>query len=350
MTTRLSNPDALIPISDPEEILWAARRRARIAAALNPPNPTPIPTTGTSSPPIPLNSTRPDQTFHTPPQFSSPPSPFIQNRTMSSSNHQETTPRDEMSMEQCIRAMLDIQQNTAHQLLASQTQIVAAQKLATEQRASNAEKIKILEQLLQNAAVKAKPTLTPGLLANGHIDLARFRTSDSPHFAGPFQIVEPFLKWMQGVSIFYSTRGVTHDDDKQLILGSLITETNLLTFYSNESPRYAGKTWAEFKNRLFGFCLPSNWRSDLRTAIRRLEMSSAESFLKYSGRARTLQSLVNFKTKCKGPMDPHWRKALGGTIRDEAGAFGELLVPNKLDCARGETSRERSESLSYNFG
>ncbi|OAV97645.1 hypothetical protein PTTG_09085 [Puccinia triticina 1-1 BBBD Race 1] len=158
-----------------------------------------------------------------------------------------------------------------------------------EQHRINTKKLALLEEIAKNSVTRQEPNPISVTRADGCINLTRFRTSD-----GPFQVLEPFLTWMQGVKIFFSTRNVTHLDDKMLILGALITETNLLLYYGNVSASYKGKTWDEFRGCLFKFCLPKDWRTELRQTIKHLEMSDSESFMEYSGQARTLQSLVNF--------------------------------------------------------
>jgi hypothetical protein len=45
---------------------------------------------------------------------------------------------------------------------------------------------------------------------------------------------------------------------------------------------------------MFDFALPTNWRLRLQQQVRKLEMASTKTFLEYSTRARTLQSLFNF--------------------------------------------------------
>ncbi|KAA1070500.1 hypothetical protein PGT21_013779 [Puccinia graminis f. sp. tritici] len=87
---------------------------------------------------------------------------------------------------------------------------------------------------------------------------------------------------------------VSNAADKIKILGNLVAETNLQSFYANEALGFLNKSWEEFKTRMFDFALPNNWRSGLQRQIRKLDMSSAETFLEYSTRARTLQSLFNF--------------------------------------------------------
>ncbi|KNE89697.1 hypothetical protein PSTG_16837 [Puccinia striiformis f. sp. tritici PST-78] len=106
--------------------------------------------------------------------------------------------------------------------------------------------------------------------------------------------IEPFLKWITQLEIFFSTKGVIHDDDKVSVAGRLLENTRLLDFYVTEGPTYLGKSWAEFKTRLFEVALPQRWRNTLRTKLRLLVMGPKESFISFSGRARTLQTLINF--------------------------------------------------------
>ncbi|KAA1072855.1 hypothetical protein PGTUg99_020747 [Puccinia graminis f. sp. tritici] len=81
-------------------------------------------------------------------------------------------------------------------------------------------------------------------------------------YCGPFQETESFLRWIHGVQIFFKTQDVTNAADKIKILGNLIAETNLQSFYANEAADFLTKSWEEFKTRFT--------------------------------RARTLQSLFNF--------------------------------------------------------
>ncbi|OAV90980.1 hypothetical protein PTTG_07758 [Puccinia triticina 1-1 BBBD Race 1] len=140
---------------------------------------------------------------------------------------------------------------------------------------------------------KTESTPAPQL-APGRIDLQRFKISDGPCFKGPFQEVEAFLRWIQALQIFFATKSVTHADDKRLIVGGLISETNLLSFYSNKFFKYKGKSWEDFKEQMFEFALPVEWKTALKRNIAQLKMAETETFLEFSTRARTLQSLVNF--------------------------------------------------------
>jgi hypothetical protein len=111
---------------------------------------------------------------------------------------------------------------------------------------------------------------------------------------GPFHAVEPFLKWLLAVQIFFATKEVTHDVDKIRIVGGLIQEINTLSFYSNGVDGFIQLSWLEFKTTLLTFALPALWRTKLRHQIHKLTMGDLESFLAYSTRARTLQNVVNF--------------------------------------------------------
>lgn len=83
-------------------------------------------------------------------------------------------------------------------------------------------------------------------------------------------------------------------EDKVRIAGTLIKETNLLSFYSNEAKTYLSKSWEDFKTALFDAALPVRWRHALRQKIQGLKMEPLETFAKYETRARTLQRMINF--------------------------------------------------------
>ncbi|KAH9472600.1 hypothetical protein Pst134EA_003207 [Puccinia striiformis f. sp. tritici] len=128
------------------------------------------------------------------------------------------------------------------------------------------------------------------------LDLQKFRIADGPHFTGPFQSIEPFLNWIRQLQIFFSTKNVIDDDDKIYVAGGLLQETILVGFYASEGAQYAGKTWNEFRSRLFEVALPQRWRTTLKAKLRELTIGPNKSFIVLSSRARTLQSLINFDT------------------------------------------------------
>ncbi|KAA1131050.1 hypothetical protein PGTUg99_029477 [Puccinia graminis f. sp. tritici] len=187
---------------------------------------------------------------------------------------------DNVPLDQFMRFVM----KTQHQSLLS----------AEADRVAASERINMLEQAVLKLSTKAEQPSQTTAISPGRIDLQKFRLSDGPIFRGPFGEIEAFLKWMRGIQIFFSTKGVTHAEDKVRIAGSLIEETNLLAFYHNGSATYIGGTWKEFKAALFDFALPPRWRTDLKEQIQHLQMLNSESFLAYSTRARTLQSLHNF--------------------------------------------------------
>ncbi|KAA1098801.1 hypothetical protein PGT21_000728 [Puccinia graminis f. sp. tritici] len=71
---------------------------------------------------------------------------------------------------------------------------------------------------------------------------------------------------------------------------------------ANEAAGFLTKSWGEFKARMFDFALPTNWRSGLQRQIRKLDITSTETFLEYSTRARTLQSLFNFDAEVSSKL------------------------------------------------
>jgi hypothetical protein len=66
------------------------------------------------------------------------------------------------------------------------------------------------------------------------------------------------------MQIFFDTKDVSNAAEKIRIVGNLIAEMNLQSFYANEATGFLTKLWEEFKAWLFDFALPSNWRSNLQ--------------------------------------------------------------------------------------
>ncbi|KNF00108.1 hypothetical protein PSTG_06729 [Puccinia striiformis f. sp. tritici PST-78] len=176
-------------------------------------------------------------------------------------------------------------------------QLQEERQLNIEQRNADRERIARLENTLFDVVTKSEEEkiacLTPAPKSN-QLDLQKFRIADGPSFKGSLHDIEPFLKWITQLQIFFSTKGVTNNDDKICIAGGLLENTRLLDFYVSEGPTFVGKSWNEFKTRLFEVALPQRWRTTLKTKLRQLIMGPKETFIAFSGRARTLQTLINF--------------------------------------------------------
>jgi hypothetical protein len=85
--------------------------------------------------------------------------------------------------------------------------------------------------------------------------------------------------------------------DKIQIIGGLIAETNLLSFYANEAESFVDKTWSAFKDRLFEVALPTEWKTTLKMKICQLKMFDNKTFITFSTWACTLQIMFNFDKK-----------------------------------------------------
>ncbi|KAH9470994.1 hypothetical protein Pst134EA_004904 [Puccinia striiformis f. sp. tritici] len=157
-----------------------------------------------------------------------------------------------------------------------------------------------LFDVVTKAEEEKQARLTP-VPKDTRLDLQRFRIADGPRYRGPSLSIEPFLKWIQQLQIFFSTKGVVNDNDKICVAGGLLEETGLLDFYAYEGASFADKSWDTFKSRLFEVALPQQWRTTLKTNLRQISMSSTESFINFSGRARTLQCLINFDISPSSP-------------------------------------------------
>ncbi|KNF05483.1 hypothetical protein PSTG_01294 [Puccinia striiformis f. sp. tritici PST-78] len=108
-------------------------------------------------------------------------------------------------------------------------------------------------------------------------------------------------KWIHGLGIFFDTKGISHADDKILVAGGLMKTTALLSFYANEGKKVSRKSWGEFKTQIFDIALPVCWRTTLKTSICQLKMLPTKSFVQFSTRGLTLQSMVNFDTTTSLP-------------------------------------------------
>ncbi|OAV90238.1 hypothetical protein PTTG_00726 [Puccinia triticina 1-1 BBBD Race 1] len=104
----------------------------------------------------------------------------------------------------------------------------------------------------------------PSQQPSGQVDLWKVNTTDAPKYTGPYMEIESFLVWINGVEIFFTSKEITEDRHKTLLIGRLISETNLLSFYQSAAPRLLTLSWTEVKDELFDTALLSDWTRVLR--------------------------------------------------------------------------------------
>ncbi|OAV87483.1 hypothetical protein PTTG_10608, partial [Puccinia triticina 1-1 BBBD Race 1] len=200
---------------------------------------------------------------------------------MPSPNNQQPDTGDGQSgmvIKEMLAAMLALQKTT-------QIQLQTTQKL-------NDSCLNKLEATATTSNIKTK---TSALTASAEpksdrIDLCRFK-SDGPKFQGPFQAVEPFLNWIRGVQIHFTTRDISNNNDKLHVIGSLLEETNLLAFYATKVNNYIimekiqhitmrdTKSFATYSTRaqLVVYGMPQ----DLKAKVKEWQLLDAPNF-KYS--------------------------------------------------------------------
>jgi hypothetical protein len=262
MSTR-SKADTLLPQSDPEAMLKAGRKLAKIQKAKAKLNEL------KNLPPIP----------HSPTMFNNFTTSSPEPKSTAAPNSNTTT---EPSIQEYLKGVIHLQQ------------VNADQKIIQELCQADADRISRLEETLLRMTIKAETDDKAARPAAGRIDLQKLQSSDGPIYIGPFHGVEQFITWIRSVQIFFATKGVTHDDDKIQIVGSFIRETNTTALYPNGFEGFLGKPWSAFRKELITFALPPMWRTTLRAKYKYLRMTTSESFLTYSTRSRTLQSMLNF--------------------------------------------------------
>ncbi|KAA1117875.1 hypothetical protein PGT21_026205 [Puccinia graminis f. sp. tritici] len=278
--------DNVLPLTDPEAILKTANAEKRRIKQNSTRSIAPLPATSNTISNI-MSDAVP------PPGGQEPPA------ADSTRDSTRTADGSDMSTaKEWFKAVLKIQHSAITQAQEDRRQALedrrADRQLFLAVHQASADRIGRLEDLLLAMNIKNEVNARTEQPAPGRIDLQKFRTSDGPTYRGPFQETEPFLRWIHGVQIFFETKSVSNAADKIKILGNLVEETNLQAFYANEASSFLNKSWEEFKIRMFDFALPNNWRSGLQRQIRKLDMLPTETFLDYSTRARTLQSLFNF--------------------------------------------------------
>ncbi|KAH9452355.1 hypothetical protein Pst134EB_033516 [Puccinia striiformis f. sp. tritici] len=329
MSTRSAGKN-LIPISDPDAIIRAAnaaKRKAKIDAALAnhsnapktyrfPPNPNELP----ALPPSPIMSdplANPVNLPKEPPQ--------------SSTSAPGSSPRAELPLQDYLKGVIELQHRSIDQAILDRHALNEYHKANEARRQEDADRIARLEESVILLSVKQEPVETSARPAPGRIDLQRFRP-DGPLYTGPPQMVEPFITWIQGVELLFTTSGFTHDDDKIRVVGKLIREGNTQSFYAREINSLLGKTWANFKSKLMAFALPPLWRSKLREQFRNLKMLGSESFLEYNTRCRTLQNHLNLETNSISDFDlaESMTSGMGDLLRTDVNNH-QLLLQNPFD-------------------
>ncbi|PLW48673.1 hypothetical protein PCANC_15482 [Puccinia coronata f. sp. avenae] len=106
--------------------------------------------------------------------------------------HHQSTPNEDF-----MRLMMETQHQSMLQAQSEQT--AAAACMARLEEA-------IL--LLSVKTEEAPRTATPSHVIPGEVDLQRVQTTDGPCYKGPFQQVEPFLKWIHAVQVFFAKKDV----------------------------------------------------------------------------------------------------------------------------------------------
>ncbi|PLW26253.1 hypothetical protein PCANC_26628 [Puccinia coronata f. sp. avenae] len=227
-----------------------------------------------------------------PENHSAPPGPKNQSAPSSNGQTQGTQVSHEVEF---MRMLLESQH---HSLIQAHNNCMAAAERMARIEQATAKRIARLEDAILFPSVRpeAAPNCTNSTPPppSDRVDLQKFCFAEGPIYSGLFQAVEPFLKWLSAVQLFSATKAVMQDTNKIRIVCGLIREINTLAFYSNSINTFVQLAWSEFKRSLLDFALPTLWRTKLRHQIHKLAMGDTETFLLYSTRAQTLQSMVNF--------------------------------------------------------
>ncbi|POW06619.1 hypothetical protein PSTT_08853 [Puccinia striiformis] len=285
MSTR-SKTNNPIPLTDPGVIIRQAnaakRRAAAIALKQQKQTPTqPSSPKSTNKKPLAMDSGDSTQTKQ--------PEPGSSNQTPGPFNHPKESDMDNASF---LRGLLQLQHTAISQAKEDRKVILADRQEDAARFAILEEELLCLKVQVDSADQKLKVSSS----TSNKFDISKFKSSDGPNYTGPYREVEPFIKWLCGIHLFFNTRKITADETRILVVGELIKETNTLAFYANGFDILVKDSWDVFQKKLMDFALPPLWRSDPKERARQLKMNETETFLAYHTRARTLQSLINFGT------------------------------------------------------
>ncbi|PLW26216.1 hypothetical protein PCASD_26026 [Puccinia coronata f. sp. avenae] len=254
MSTQQTNPGIHVPITDPEAILRGARAEQRCVervaayhtaqaaaqcAARTPStpginttdNPPPSDTPSSATPldsPTALLPPPPDiptitMTPPEPPSHQTPPAPTTSTLSNAKDKGREPNNQPPPSHEDYMCFIMEAQHHS---------NILQAQA----NWAASAARMECLEEAL--------------------LLLSRFQTTNGPLYMGPFHHIKPFMKWLKAVQIFFAAKSVTHDEDRICVVGSLIRETNTITWYENGLDKLTQLSWLDFHAKLIKIALP----------------------------------------------------------------------------------------------
>ncbi|KAA1097802.1 hypothetical protein PGT21_020565 [Puccinia graminis f. sp. tritici] len=279
MTTR-SQAETLLPLTDPEAILKNSRRQKRLEAAAT------------------IQHDADDQSnlFNLP---ALPPSPTMSeapetSNTIDPSKNNANTTGTSLTLDDYLKGILKLQHQSIDQANVDRGTIMESLKCERELRQANAHRIAKLEEMVLRLAIKNDPETSSTRVETGRIDLQRFRSSDGPFF------------WVHSRMLSDSSHGFVvfrYSSPRRALPTTTIKFKSLEDSFAKLTPppsmptdsrSFLGHPWSEFRSKLIKFALPPNWRTTLRGKFKDLRMANSESFLAYSTRSRTLQSMLNF--------------------------------------------------------
>ncbi|KAH9461318.1 hypothetical protein Pst134EA_017626 [Puccinia striiformis f. sp. tritici] len=156
--------------------------------------------------------------------------------------------------------------------------------------------------------------------------------------------VEPFVRWIDSLQIFFMTKNIIRAADKIKVVGSLLNESNILRFHANKSSKYLNGLWEDLKTRMFQVALPLKWRMELKQQIHRLSMLPNKLFLSYSTRARTLQSSAKFEATEAASLNDfdlaHWFEQRVGASFNASRGTTTTTALTRSTSATSSTSRD----------
>lgn len=120
----------------------------------------------------------------------------------------------------------------------------------------------------------------------------RVKLSGLPKFTGKFGKPADLFHWRSLIEETFEVKNVTDDREKLNLLGSLLNDEEMVSWYQSNKEELRRRSWSEAMEMIAIGTLPHSWLSDTEAAFRKLEMKAGESFNAYVSRGQAIHRLI----------------------------------------------------------
>lgn len=116
----------------------------------------------------------------------------------------------------------------------------------------------------------------------------KIHLADAPKFTGVFGNPDNLFHWQRLVEEFFDIKNLTDDKERFKLLGSLLTNKQMSSWFGSVKHELVGKPWGELMNKFSLGTLPVGWIRDREDQIRDIKMKPTETIDAYFTRGQEL--------------------------------------------------------------